>query len=199
MHWKTSVSGWNQSILTPIFWLVFFLNSGREGMHNHITNGNLAALQQNDLGWIAAIEGWWSFEWAYIQDSFYRSMNSNKTGRQWLISLIKRVWQIAWELWAHRNDILHQQENAVRDEEENPLNRKVRHLYFKAYSVLKNTLDGCLLKVQLLDLEKKSVIYRREWATKTELALACATILGRRRNRKLQKMRATMKRWLRGS
>ncbi len=168
-------------------------------MHNHITNGNLAALQQNDLGWIAAIEGWWSFEWAYIQDSFYRSMNSNKTGRQWLISLIKRVWQIAWELWAHRNDILHQQENAVRDEEENPLNRKVRHLYFKAYSVLKNTLDGCLLKVQLLDLEKKSVIYRREWATKTELALACATKLGRRRNRKLQKMRATMKRWLRGS
>jgi len=156
------------------------LNSGREGMNNHVTSSHLAALQQNDLGWNVAIEGWWSFEWAYMQDSFYQSMDSNKTGRRWMISLIEWVWQIAWELWTHRNEILHQQENDIRDEEEDALNRKVRQLYFKAYSVLKNTTDGYLLKAHPSDWEKKSAIYHREWVKKTELALACATKWGRR-------------------
>jgi hypothetical protein len=173
------------------------LISGREGTGNATTCRHLVALQQNDLEWNVAIKGWWSFEWANMQDSFYRSTNSNRTGRRWMISLLKMVWQIAWELWAQRNKVLHQQENEIRDAEEEALNRQICHLYLKAYSALKNTTDGYLMTVPPPALEKKSAIYRKEWVTKSNLALECATRLGRRTHRSLQRMRASMKRWLR--
>ena len=114
-----------------------------------------------------------------------------------MISLNKRVWQIVWELWEHRNEVLHCQENVIKEDELDKRIRQIRHLFFKAYSALKNTRDGYLLAVPLASLEKKSSTYMTEWITKTKLALICATRKGEKKQAYLHRMRVTMKSWLR--
>jgi hypothetical protein len=38
---------------------------------------------------------------------YYNSIRSNRNGRRWLSSIIKRLWNIAWDLWEHRNGVAH--------------------------------------------------------------------------------------------
>jgi len=99
--WKESLDDlqkWMDSVNTNsalVKTILEGLSIGYGGENVSTTGKHLALLQQNDLGWGVAIEGWWSFEWANTQNSFYCETNSNRTGRRWMISLIKRVWQIA--------------------------------------------------------------------------------------------------------
>jgi hypothetical protein len=60
---------------------------------------------QDNLGWKAAFEGKWHKDFASIQQSYLRSMGHQRTGRRWLISLIKKLWEVAWDLWEDRNGI----------------------------------------------------------------------------------------------
>ena len=58
--------------------------------------------------------GWWSFllgrihkDFASIQDQHYAQGSSQKKGRPWLTRLIRQVWDISFDMWEHRNKILH--------------------------------------------------------------------------------------------
>ncbi len=39
---------------------------------------------------------------------YFQSINKRNSGHRWLIQLIKRSWQIAWDLWDYRNDIAYE-------------------------------------------------------------------------------------------
>jgi hypothetical protein len=114
------------------------------------------------------IEGWISFEWAATQEEYYKFLGSRRTGRRWVIALIKKLWQIAWE---HRNNVLHEQENDVLQKESEQLNRRIRTLFFRSLSILRRTPDGYLLKTPLSALVDKPLVYRQEWERKVKLAL----------------------------
>jgi hypothetical protein len=60
---------------------------------------------QDFIGWDYILEGVFSVEWARIQQKYLDSLGMRSTGHQWLVRLIKRLWQIAWTIWSHRNDI----------------------------------------------------------------------------------------------
>jgi hypothetical protein len=34
-----------------------------------------------------------------------------RTGLRWLTALIQKLWDVAWDMWDHRNRVLHDQEN----------------------------------------------------------------------------------------
>jgi hypothetical protein len=44
-------------------------------------------------------------EFVEVQERYYRFLNMRRTGQRWLISLIKKMWEIAWSLWDHRNKV----------------------------------------------------------------------------------------------
>ena len=48
-----------------------------------------------------------SLEWARAQQEYYQWIGSRRTGKRWVIALIKKLWQIAWDLWDNRNEFLH--------------------------------------------------------------------------------------------
>lgn len=51
----------------------------------------------------------WRFgEWAQAQQAYYLLIKSRHTGKQWVVALLKKFWDIAWDLWEHRNGILHE-------------------------------------------------------------------------------------------
>ena len=62
-------------------------------------------INQDKMGWDAAFEGNFSTAWIEVQQRYYEFVGSRRTGRRWLISLIKKFWEIAWDLWKDRNRV----------------------------------------------------------------------------------------------
>jgi len=135
----------------------------------------LALIHQHDIGWNIYFFKWWlSFEWAASQYEYYKFLLSWRTRKRWVITIIKRLWQIAWDLWDHQNKVLHNQENVLHRDQEDHLNRRIHRLYFEAFSKLKVTKDKYLLHHPPSSLGKKPVLYRNEWEQKTKTALILA-------------------------
>ena len=66
-------------------------------------------MNQDRLGWDAAVQGRWSNDWIAVQQAYLDFIESKLSGKRWLIELIKKTWDIAWDLWEDRNG-----ENATR-------------------------------------------------------------------------------------
>jgi hypothetical protein len=114
-----------------------------------------------------------------------------------VIALIKKLWQIAWDLWQHRNNVLHEQENDVVQKESEQLNRRIRTLFFRSLSILRRTPDGYLLKTPLSALLDKPLIYRQEWEREVKLALTFHKTKNRGNRRSIRSMRRLMQTWVR--
>lgn len=56
---------------------------------------------------------------------FYTSIESYRTGKRWTLALIKKMWGIAWDLWEHRNGILHETQNVISSAALHQLHRNI--------------------------------------------------------------------------
>ncbi len=81
------------------------------------------------------------------------------------------MWDIGWELWEHRNDVLHQQDNLVSAAEEEKLNNCIRKLFQPATRDLKDTRDGYLVKESVRKILSKPEVYKRAWERRVEHTL----------------------------
>ena len=70
-----------------------------------ISNG--LALCQADIGWDYVIEGFLPTQWIDAQSNHYLSLNRLESGKRWATALILKFWNIAWDLWQHRNHTTH--------------------------------------------------------------------------------------------
>jgi hypothetical protein len=55
------------------------------------------------MGWQAAFEGRWHQDWAAVQQKYYEYIGSRRTGKRWLVAVITKLWDVAWDLWMDRN------------------------------------------------------------------------------------------------
>jgi hypothetical protein len=72
--------------------------------------------QLNAIGWNSFLEGWIGIEWEATQQAYYNLTRSKKSGKRWFVSLIKKMWEVAWDLWEHRNGIAHSKDHAESEE-----------------------------------------------------------------------------------
>ncbi len=54
-----------------------------------------------------------------IQQLYYISMKSQRTGKLWIVSLITKLWDKARNLWEHHKGILYQQDSTTTKENQN--------------------------------------------------------------------------------
>jgi len=66
-----------------------------------------ATQQQSMLGWEAVMDGWLGLEWCAQQEAYWNLWKCRKSSRRWAMELIKKFWNISWDMWDHRNGILH--------------------------------------------------------------------------------------------
>ena len=64
-------------------------------------------VSQEAIGWRPMMGGCFSLEWAKAQDAYFKWLGVRKTGKRWLVALIKKMWDISWDIWQDRNDTLH--------------------------------------------------------------------------------------------
>jgi hypothetical protein len=79
---------------------------------SHLLGLPQALAEQDGIGWTAAFEGRWSKKWIDIQNRHFKNNRIRRTGRRWLTALIKKLWQVAWDLWEQRNGINQENQEA---------------------------------------------------------------------------------------
>ena len=62
---------------------------------------------QDRVGWQAMLEGLPVHGWAEVQHRYLVRREKRRTGKRCLSSIIQKFWGVAWDLWDHRNSILH--------------------------------------------------------------------------------------------
>ncbi len=155
-----------------------------------------ALQQQDDIGWGNFLEGWASFEWALIQQDYYDLLQSRRSGLRWLSSLIKKLCQVAWDLWEHRNGILHEQENCVSLETLSNINKRIRILHSSLISHRLPLGDRYLVDLPLQKLLAKDSTYKKAWIANAD---SCVTVNRKaisRSRRSLRGMKKCLWKWL---
>jgi len=66
-----------------------------------------ALRQQSEIGWHNFILGRHHSLFEATQHAHYLANKSKKTGRRWAVALIKKLTEVSWDMWQHRNSILH--------------------------------------------------------------------------------------------
>lgn len=166
---------WDKSIMELEKWLtkmlsdpdikcaiLFHLKSWRNGQPQASLNPFLLEelLQcQSRIGWHRFFEGWLVHEWTVAQQAYYKISKSLRSGRRWTIELIKKLWDVAWDLWEHHNNILHKEQNVVTDKASCSLNHQVSLVFTDLHSLLLRTHDRHLLAMKLSHLLKKDNVW----------------------------------------
>jgi hypothetical protein len=81
----------------------------REDPHLTPSEGTLilACQQQQKIGWFNFIQGFLSLQWRVCQAEHLIRTKSKKSAILWMSRFQKRLFQIVWDLWDHRNKLLH--------------------------------------------------------------------------------------------
>ena len=66
-----------------------------------------AAREQEDIGWWNFTMGLHSKKWQEIQKAHYARIGSRRSPKRWTSQIIRKLWDIAWDLWRHRCRIAH--------------------------------------------------------------------------------------------
>jgi len=84
-----------------------------------------AVIQQNWLEWDLFMEGGISQEWQTEQAKLWATIKMCRLSKQWVSELIKKLWDISWDLWTNRNEELHTSKMAKVQILENDINTRI--------------------------------------------------------------------------
>jgi predicted transposase YbfD/YdcC len=73
-----------------------------------VDNVGLQGAAQISIWWDRVIEGVFCLQWRSSQQLYLTSIGSRKSAVTWMVSVIRKIWHIAWEMWEHRNNWEHQ-------------------------------------------------------------------------------------------
>jgi hypothetical protein len=51
--------------------------------------------------------------WQATQQIYFARIGSSRSPKRWTIALIQKLWEVAWNMWEHRNGILHDKEQSI--------------------------------------------------------------------------------------
>jgi hypothetical protein len=177
---------WNASIARLRRWLVSVktqpgirdalcshLSAWRSGLlslptRSHFPGVRSAISSQIRIGWQPFLEGLVSVEWAAVQQRYYEWLGSRRHGRRWVTQLIAKLWDVAWDLWEHRNGIVHSGANDTLH-----LLSRVRDAVRREYQLGSATLmttDKALFSTSRSDLFRAPLSVQEAWLASVQSA-----------------------------
>jgi hypothetical protein len=66
-----------------------------------------AAEHQDTIGWTNFMIGRMAPEWASAQQRYFDWLGRRRTGKRWLVAITVKLLNLSWDMWDHRNKILH--------------------------------------------------------------------------------------------
>ena len=117
---------------------------------------------QQIIGWRQLMGGCLSIEGAMAQQTYFKWMGIRRTGKRWVVSLIKRMWEISWDLWDDRNDFLHKTPMAADLSGAASLDKAIREEYQLGSAGLPAPVRRQFPK-DINKFLKTSLIQRKSW------------------------------------
>jgi hypothetical protein len=87
--------------------------------------------EQARVGNTQVLYGWWTKGWAEVQHAYLVSLSRQTTGRRWLSRLIKKQWEVSWDLWRHRLQVAATPDSFSLSLAHDHINEEIRALYFR--------------------------------------------------------------------
>lgn len=131
--------------------------------HGTHINEHLAhdfATERTDIGWNLFIEGWISTAWRKQQTNYLLQIQSSKSSFQWATALIKKMWDIAWDLWEHRSGIEHLHDV---QEQHQSLNEKIETEIDNFDSASGHAYDYMFENDEIKKLNNGTIGYKIAW------------------------------------
>jgi hypothetical protein len=148
--------------------------------------------RQDQIGWQSLLEGRPSLGWSEVQQRYLEWLGSRKSGLRWLTALIHKLWDIAWDMWDHRNRVLHDTENSVaRDLEIQQITAE-----FQLGTAGLPALAKAMFRRGLRPLLQQQPAYQTAWLIRIQAARARAERRDERQQDTFSTERAGMLRWL---
>jgi hypothetical protein len=66
-----------------------------------------AVRDQTTLGWDQFLQGRIAKSWTPLQPTNFAGRQLRNTGKPWAAALTLAIWELSWQMWDHRNGILH--------------------------------------------------------------------------------------------
>lgn len=130
------------------------------------TNQHLqqALTSQRRIGWFHFIEGFWANSFVLCQQAFFDANNSPKSSTLLLSKTQRRIWKVAWSLWSHRNQYLHDTNNSFHPQEIQNIDHEITYERNKGLDTL-STSYSTLFSEPLIVLLAKTHIQKLNWLT----------------------------------
>jgi hypothetical protein len=121
---------------------------------------SLAITQQQWLGWFNFIQGYLSIQWRVCQSSHLITIKSKKSALLWMSRFQKRQFHIVWEMWSHRNKLLHGAGDKIHEDTLHSIDDDIRSEWERGLDKLPlryaHLFSGSLAKnLQLIPNDKK--------------------------------------------
>jgi Reverse transcriptase (RNA-dependent DNA polymerase) len=115
---------------------------------------------QQSIGWQFLLEGWIGKQWRMQQSQHFLLIKSKKSSLRWTIAVIKKLWDIAWDLWEHRNGVEHMHDTTVAHE---LLNRQIEDAFENFDEGSGVSYAYMFREEEKLLLQTAGIGYKRAW------------------------------------
>jgi len=92
--------------------------------------------QQSVIGWDRLVDGWLSKAWQEHQEQYWGLGRTRRSSKWWTTELIKKLWNVAWDMWEQRNGVLHAESETSQFIRDSKINEEIRHIYLSGFQAL---------------------------------------------------------------
>jgi hypothetical protein len=149
--------------------------------------------KQDAIGWQSLLEGRPALGWSLLQDRYLQKINSRRSGLRWLIALIQKLWDIAWDMWDNRNKVLHDTENSVARALQI---QQIKEQFVFGKAELSREAQALFGAGGLQGLLHQQPAYQTAWLIRITAARARTERRNQRQNDTFNTERAGIRRWL---
>jgi len=138
---------------------------------NTINTASEASKEQSWLGWNLALDGVISKKWQEEQAAVWKAFKLRKSSQRWTTALIQRLVDMAWDMWHHRNEVLHNSSYNKEHLLEANINQELQDLYYLGPQLLPQDAFH-LWKRTAAQLKQLPSLYKHQWVETVKLAQA---------------------------
>jgi hypothetical protein len=143
---------------------------------------------QDLIGWKNFLKGCVLHAWAAKQQEYYDWLQRRNTGKRWITTLIKKLWEISWNMWEQRNGELTDPASSASLREHARLDVKITYEYEDISTLYMKDRRWFRRPKEILFTE--SLEYKKQWLESVCLA---RTRYARRRHTSTQAQRNLMR------
>jgi len=93
-----------------------------------------------------------------------------KSTRRWTVELIKKLWNISWDMWDHRNEALHQSADYQAEILDSLIDDQIRIFYGQGPQAVPRDAIA-FFNGNLEDLIQKPKHYKEQWVESVKAAI----------------------------